>query len=103
MALNQERMDAMTHDTFEQFQARKLAEGYDEVLQRVWEPHFVNETHSHPFDTDAVVAQGEYWLTVDGHTTHYKTGDAFQVARGVMHAERYGSEGAVFWAARKNG
>ena len=92
----------MTRETFEQFQARKLAEGYDEVLRREWQPHFVNETHSHPFDTDAVVAHGEYWLTVNGHTTHYRAGETFQVARGVAHAERYGAEGAVFWAARKN-
>ena len=92
----------MMHETFENFQARKLQEGHDEVLVREWAPGFSNEPHSHPFDTEAVVAQGDYWLTMNGQTTHYKTGDTFKVARGVMHSERYGTEGAVFWAARKN-
>ncbi len=92
----------MTDKNFEAFQVRKLNEGYDQVLERVWEANFSNEPHEHPFDTDAVVAQGEYWLTMDGQTTHYKTGDSFKVARGVVHSERYGEEGAVFWAARKN-
>lgn len=92
----------MTSETFEQFQARKLSEGYDEVLRREWAPHFANDAHRHPFDTDAVVAQGEYWLTMNGQTTHYQAGDVFHVARDVEHAERYGPQGAVFWAARRN-
>ncbi len=88
--------------TFEAFQARQLSDGYDEVLTREWAPHFANEPHTHPFDTNAVVAQGEFWLTMDGQTTHFPTGAAFKVARGVLHSEKYGPEGAVFWAARKN-
>ena len=53
-------------------------------------------------DTDALVARGEYWLTLNGQTVHYKVGDVFKVARGVTHSEKYGAEGATFWAARKN-
>ena len=87
---------------FEAFKARKLQEGYDQVLERIWEPNFSNELHDHPFDTDAFVAQGEYWLTMDGKTSHLKKGDSFKVSRGVLHSERYGPEGAIFWAARKN-
>ena len=29
-------------------------------------------------------------------------GNGFQVARGTMHSEKYGPQGAVYWAARKN-
>lgn len=89
-------------DSFEAFKTRKLAEGYDEVLIREWKPGFRNEPHEHPFDTDAVVAHGEYWLHMDGQATHLRQGDVFQLARGVTHWEQYGPEGAVFWAARKN-
>jgi len=92
----------MTYNNIEEFRTQKLQEGYDEVLERVWEPNFSNAPRDHPFDTDAVVAKGEYWLTMHGKTTHLKTGDSFQVARGVVHSERYGPQGAVFWAARKN-
>ena len=90
------------NETFEAFRARQLQQGHDEILVREWAPDFANEPHTHPFDTEALVARGEFWLTLEGRTTHYRTGDTFKVARGVMHAERYGREGAVFWAARKN-
>ena len=87
---------------FEAFKDQKIQEGFDEVLIRNWEPNFQNEMHSHPFDTDAIVADGEYWLTIGGEIRHLVTGDSFSVARGVMHSEKYGAQGAVFWAARKN-
>ena len=58
----------MTEDTFESFKTRKLSEGYDQVLVREWEPGFANNPHEHPFDTDAVVARGEYWLAMNGQT-----------------------------------
>ena len=92
----------VTEAAFEAFKTRKLSEGYDQVLVREWAPDFANELHEHPFDADALVVKGELWLTTNGLTTHYKAGDAFKVARGVKHAERYGPEGAVFWAARNN-
>jgi quercetin dioxygenase-like cupin family protein len=91
-----------TFESFDTFEQRKLAEGHDEVLIREWAPHFSNEDHSHPFDTDAVVVKGEFWLTMDKITQHYQAGDRFVVGREVIHQERYGAEGATFWAARKN-
>lgn len=87
---------------FEEFKQQKLAEGYDEVLLRVWEPDFRNEPHKHPFDTDALVAQGEFWLTVGDRVSHFRAGERFQLGRQIEHSERYGAEGAVFWAARRN-
>ena len=88
--------------TFEAFREQAMAAGYDEALLREWAPNFANELHTHPFDTHALVARGEFWLTVAGRVTHLKAGDTFDVARGVEHSERYGSEGATFWAARRN-
>ena len=92
----------MTELTFDAFKQSKLSEGFDEVLVREWAPNFANEPHTHPFDTEAWVVQGEYWLTAEGRTTHLKKGDVFTLTRGIVHSERYGPEGAVFWAARKN-
>ena len=31
-----------------------------------------------------------------------RAGDSFQLGRGIRHAERYGADGATFWAARRN-
>ncbi|MFM2111934.1 MAG: hypothetical protein RLZZ271_594 [Pseudomonadota bacterium] len=89
-------------ENFEGFREQALAAGYDEALLREWAPGFSNETHTHPFDTHALVAQGEFWLTMGGNVQHLKEGDCFDVARGVAHSERYGPDGATFWAARRN-
>ena len=90
------------HSTFESFKSEKLAMGYDEVLTREWAPHLVNDTHEHPFDSDVYVAQGELWLTIAGQAQHFKAGDSFKVPKHLPHAEKYGEQGALFWAARRN-
>lgn len=88
--------------TFDDFQAQSLAAGFDEVLARNWPAHTVLATHTHPFAVQAVVTQGEMWLTVDGQTQHLLPGGRFALAREVPHDERYGPEGATYWVARKN-
>ncbi|RYF57075.1 MAG: cupin domain-containing protein [Comamonadaceae bacterium] len=88
-------------DTLEKFRAQALAEGFDEVLERVWAPGLEIETHSHPFDAEAIVTQGEMWLSCAGKTQHLEPGDTFVLACGTPHAERYGSEGATYWVARR--
>lgn len=89
--------------TFDDFRTQALSEGYDEVMERQWTPLTVLDTHTHPFAASAVVTAGEMWLTVDGQTRHLRPGDTFALARDVPHAERYGSEGATYWVARRNG
>jgi hypothetical protein len=89
--------------TFLEFEAEALSEGFDEVLERNWEPHRVLDTHSHPFAVKAVVVEGEMWLTVANATQHLRPGDRFELARDAPHAERYGSNGATYWVARRNG
>lgn len=88
--------------SFDQFQASALARGFDEVLERVWKPDTVLDTHTHPFSVDALVVQGEMWLTVAADTRRLLPGDTFTLDRDVPHAERYGSEGATYWVARRN-
>jgi hypothetical protein len=84
--------------SFDEFRRAALARGFDEVLERRWNPGTVIDTHTHPFDADALVVQGEMWLD-DRHIT---TGGTFQLARGTPHAERYGPAGATYWVARRN-
>ena len=85
------------------FQTKALAEGFDDVLEREWAPDTVLDTHTHPFSVKALVVRGEMWLTVDEQTRHLLAGDSFALDRDVPHAERYGSEGAAYWVARRNG
>lgn len=88
---------------FASFQRDALAHGYDEVVAREWAPRQELATHGHPFAVQALVVRGEMWLTV-GHTTrHLRPGDRFQLASDEQHAERYGTEGATYWVARRHG
>lgn len=91
----------MTTLTFEAFKATYLAAGFDEVIERSWQPNTVLETHTHPFAVEALVVQGEMWLTVDGKTQHLQAQDRFVLARDVAHDERYGAQGATYWVARR--
>lgn len=92
----------MKQPDFQTFEANARAQGFDEVLERQWAPGTALATHTHPFAVQALVVQGEMWLTIDGEIRHLHPGDTFAFDRDVPHAERYGDEGATFWAARRN-
>lgn len=92
----------MTAESFEGYRTRFLAAGADEVIERRWSPGQIVETHTHPFDADAVLAEGEMWLTCSGETRHLHVGDTFHIPALTPHDERYGPGGAVYWVARRN-
>ena len=93
----------MTGNDFEAFAAAARAQGFDEVLERQWPPSTVLDVHRHPFAVKALVVQGEMWLTVGSDARRLRPGDEFALERDVPHSERYGSEGATYWVARRNG
>jgi quercetin dioxygenase-like cupin family protein len=88
--------------SYETFESTARAEGFDEVLVREWKPGQVLETHTHPFEVKALVVSGEFWLTQGEQVRHLQSGDWFELACDVPHAERYGNDGATFWAARRH-
>ena len=92
----------MTPMTYQSFEASALARGFDEVLERKWAPQALVGAHAHPFDADALVVQGEMWLTVNDVARHLCPGDTFNLAANIVHSERYGAEGATYWVARRN-
>ena len=88
--------------SLDQFRSEMLAAGYDEVLERPWAPGAVVATHTHPFQANAVVVQGQMWLTEEGGPEReLGPGDRFHLQANVPHAERYGPQGATYWVARK--
>lgn len=93
----------MSELTFETFAAAAKTRGFDEVLERKWQPSQVIDTHTHPFAVKALVVQGEMWLVVGNDEQHLLPGDVFTLERDAPHIERYGTEGATYWAARRNG
>lgn len=92
----------ITAKNFEAFTAAAYLAGFDEAIERRWESNTVLEIHAHDFDAEAIVKQGEMWLTCDGMTQHLTVGDTFAITRQVSHSERYGSQGATYWVARRN-
>jgi len=92
----------MTAQTFAEFEAQALTQGFDEVLVREWAPGQVVGTHTHPFDVSALVVRGEMVLTCHGQPQALSAGQPFELLRNTPHDERYGPEGATFWVARKN-
>jgi quercetin dioxygenase-like cupin family protein len=93
----------MNRTTFEAFESEARAEGFDEVVERKWPPSTALDSHTHSFSVRALVAQGEMWLAVGDEVHHLRPGDEFAIERGVPHSERYGAEGATYWAARRHG
>lgn len=89
--------------SYAEFEAQAHADGFDQVLERHWEPGTVLETHTHPFDVRAIVVQGEMWLSCQGEVLHLRAGDRFALQRELPHDERYGAEGATYWVARRHG
>jgi hypothetical protein len=59
--------------TFHEYEAARRAQGFNEVVERHWLPLTVLENHEHEFH-----------------------------AARVPHAERYGSNGATYWVARRS-
>lgn len=92
----------MSNPSFTEFRDRALADGYDEVVERVWSPGTVVATHTHPFAVRALVVNGEMWLTVGADTRHLVAGQTFALGRAEPHAERYGAAGATYWVARQD-
>ncbi|WDZ97271.1 cupin domain-containing protein [Herbaspirillum sp. WKF16] len=89
--------------SFEQFRQTMLAQGYDEVVARHWKQAEEVEIHTHPFEANAIVVQGEMFLSVQGEAERrLLPGDRFHLMPGTPHAERYTAEGATYWVARKS-
>jgi quercetin dioxygenase-like cupin family protein len=81
---------------------RELAElGYPDVLTREWPPNHFVDTHTHDFAVRALVLEGEFVLTCEGHSQRYAAGEVFTLEARVPHTEQYGPSGAVYLVGRR--
>lgn len=87
--------------SFDDYATAARARGFDEITERRWEPGSVVAEHRHPFAVEALVVQGDMWLTSADGTQHLRAGDRFTLTREAPHSERYGDAGATYWAARR--
>ena len=84
------------------FEARLRAEGYDEIVSKSMGPDTFVPDHTHPFDVLGMVLEGGVTIDCGQGPRAYRPGETFEVARGVVHSERYGSDGYGFVAGRRH-
>lgn len=84
------------------FETDLKRDGYDEILTGTTQGPKHNAEHSHPYDVKAMVIEGAITLGWEGKTQTFGPGDVFTMARGCLHTETFGSEGAVTLVGRKH-
>ncbi len=88
----------MTREEFEHMLAER---GVDTIVEVVREPNGSLDTHTHPFEANALILEGEITLVAEGKTWHCKAGDTFRLDANVPHTEHYGPQGVRYLAGRK--
>jgi quercetin dioxygenase-like cupin family protein len=83
------------------FEAELKREGY-EVLTATTPGAKTNPEHSHAYDVKAMLLDGAITITSNNQSKTYKPGDIWGMPRGCLHAESYGTAGAVIVFGRKN-
>ena len=83
------------------FEARLREQGYDNIGQREMAANTVNDTHTHDFDAQVLVLDGEITITRDGKAQTFRAGDSCEVPAGTVHAEQIGPQGVRYLAGRR--
>lgn len=96
-----EKILMKSHSNLLEFTAQAMDDGFEEILQKEWEPNLSLEMHTHPYDVRVQVASGLVRLSLAAGVQTYEAGQGFYLARNTEHAEQYGPHGATFWVARK--
>ena len=84
------------------FETELKRDGYDEILTGTTQGPKHNAEHSHPYDVKAMVVDGAITLAWEGKTQTFRPGEIFTMARGCLHTETFGAEGAVTLVGRKH-
>jgi quercetin dioxygenase-like cupin family protein len=86
--------------TADEFSAQLRQLGFHEAVT-IERPPGSADTHSHPFESRALVLAGEITLIVDGKAALYRAGDVFHLGHAHEHAEHYGPQGVRYLVGRK--
>ncbi len=88
-------------DTSE-FEAKLKREGFLEVERKQGQPNFISKPHTHPYDVQALVLDGEITLEREGKAQTFRVGDSFEMTAGCVHTEHYGPDGYSFLVGRRH-
>lgn len=89
--------------------AAVLAAFEDELQRLDFQPGVLREwaagesvpEHTHAFEVRALMLDGEFTLTVDGHSRTYRAGEVFTLPAGQPHSERMGPTVVRYQVGRK--
>lgn len=76
-------MDAQT------FRSALLADGYNEIEDKVVAAGTSNGDHGHAWDVRLLVLEGSLTLGCEGTIRTYRAGEVLQLARDIPHTEEY--------------
>lgn len=83
------------------FEAKLKAEGYGEIVERVFDAGKTTPEHTHPFDAHALILEGEITVTWASGSTTCKPGETFSLNAGIPHFEIYGPQGTKALVGRR--
>lgn len=85
----------------EEFIAQLSRQGFETFVDVGREANGMLDTHSHPFESKALILDGEIRIVIAGAERTYRKGDVFDLANGMEHAEYYGPQGVRYLVGRK--
>ncbi len=84
-----------------EFRQRLAEQGFEAVVTVEREPNGSLDTHTHPFEAQALILSGEITIVAEGQTMHCGPGDIFRLDANIPHTECYGPQGVTYLAGRK--
>jgi quercetin dioxygenase-like cupin family protein len=88
--------------TESEFETNLRADGYDEIEKQVLESRPGKGRHRHLFAIRGLVLSGEFIVAQTAEPVTYGSGDIFEVARGELHDEWIGAEGATVLVGKRH-
>ena len=84
-----------------EFRAQATANGFADFLVKHYASDLDEPLHTHNFAVTLLVISGEFALQFEDRKAIFQTGECYNLAANVMHAERAGAQGAVALLAKK--
>ena len=85
----------------QEFKQAVIKLGFSEPERFVREANLFNAEHTHEFDVEAYILDGELSVTTADGTSVCTAGDRYSLSRGIPHEELYGPSGAELLVAKR--
>ena len=86
----------------EVFLDKLVKEGFPEPVFVEREVGGFLDLHSHPYEVQALVLEGQIDIIIGGIKSTFLAGDVFHLLPNQIHTENYGAKGVKYLASRKS-